>query len=135
MKKSCQTSIRVSAAGIAVVAVAIVNKSTKRTQILCGDNHSCQYEDRDFVNIETVRICFENEGEHFCGSSRTFRPIEMNVNIYLIILWVRKSYRPIEINLSGSFVWAQKDFLQSISPKVLPNSQKCSSSCANLNKC
>ena len=41
-----------------------------------------------------VIICFEFEDkdEDFYGSDRTFGPIETNVNIYLIIVCIQKSF-------------------------------------------
>ena len=35
---------------------------------------------------------FKFEDENFYGSGRTFGSIETNVNNYLIIIWVKKSY-------------------------------------------
>ena len=35
---------------------------------------------------------FEDKDEDFYGSGRTFGPIETNVNIYLIIVCIQKSF-------------------------------------------
>ena len=62
------------------------------------------------IFFEYGQHLFEFEEDDFFESGATFGPIETIVNIYLIILWVRKSFRTHRTLTQTGFLCVGNDF-------------------------